>query len=354
MRFLLSSPFAAASFLAVACTSTPALTPEPTASPPPTPAPTARPTPVPTPTPVPILSSQLLSDEHVIDGAMLSPDDPDHYGATLSASYFSDGDAHHAYVVGFGPNPGDQQPFHATSADGVEWTVNAGDPLAALESAFSPPGPVPGTVLHPTDDEWVMYLWGTPSPLVNGAEIYRATAADPGGPWTVDEEPVVPLGEPGEVDDLGLDFPAVLPTDEGWFMLYGANGGDRPHTARILLATSPDGITWEKQGRVIEPQDCGGADIDFTAMPRLFADAGGGFLAFAEMGNDVFALRSNDAIDWTCQEEPVFPISMIEGGDRVHTYAAGRNPEGGINLMVESLFTSPDGVVTSNIWAAEM
>ncbi len=355
MRFLFSSPFAAASFLVVACSGTPAATPtmQPTASPPATPATTARPTTSPTPTPVPILTSELLSDEHVLDGVQLSPEDPDHYGATLSASYFTDAGTHHVYVVGFGPNPGDQQPFHATSADGIDWEVDPGDPLLSMESAFSPPGPVPATVMQAPDGDWVMYLWGTPAPLVNGAQIYRATADAPSGPWTVDDEAVVPIGDAGEPDDLGLDFPAVVATDDAWTMLYGANGGDAPRTARILLATSDDGITWEKQGRVMEPEVCGGSDIDFMAMPRLFVERDG-FLAFAEMGDDVYALRSDDAVTWTCQSDgPVFPISAIEGGDRVHTYAAGRDGED-INLMIEALFTSPAGEVTSNIWMAQV
>ncbi len=355
MRFVFSSPFTAASLLVVACSGTPIVTPETTTPPLSTPETTARPTPTeaPTPTQAPILLSHLLSDEQVLDGAQLAPDDPEHYGATLAASYFTDADTHHAYVVGFGPIPGDQQPFHATSVDAVEWTVDPGDPLLSLESEFSPPGPVPGTVLQMTGGEWVMYLWGTPAPLVSGAAIYRATADSPGGPWTMDPEPVVPLGEPGEVDDLGLDFPAVLPTDDGWLMLYGANGGDAPHTARILLATSDDGITWEKHGRVIEPELCGGTEINYIAMPRLFSQDGA-LLAFAEMRDDVYALRSEDGMTWTCQEQPVFPISAIERGDRVHTFAAGRDVDGGINLMIEALFTPPSGEVFSNIWMAEV
>src|SRR5215213_7413800 len=287
MRFLLSSPFAAASFLVVACSGTPAVAPQPTASLERTATTTGtpRPTIAATRSALPVLTSELISDEHVLDGADLAPDDPEHYGATLAASYFTDAGTHHAYVVGFGSAPGDQQPFHATSADGPEWSVHPGDPLLALESAFSAPGPVPGTVLQGPEGHWLMFFWGSPAPLPNSAQIYRATADSPAGPWTMEAEPVVPIGQPGEADDLGLDFPAVLPTENGWVMLYGANGGDAPHTARILLATSDDGITWEKHGRVIEPEVCGGSDTDYVAMPRLFAD-GDRFLAFAEMGDD--------------------------------------------------------------------
>jgi hypothetical protein len=354
MRFMFSSPFAAASFLVVACSGTPAVTPRATISLQPT-APatgTARPSAAPTPSAIPILTSDLISDEHVLDGALLAPDDPDHYGATLAATYFTEAGAHHAYVVGFGSIPGDQRPFHATSVDGIEWSVDPGDPLLGFESEFSAPGPVPGTVLQGPQGDWVMFFWGSPAPLPSSAQIYRATAESAAGPWSMEAEPVVPIGEPGEVDDMGLDFPAVLRTDNGWVMLYGANGGDAPHTARILLATSDDGITWEKRGRVIEPEVCGGSDTDYVAMPRLFAD-GDRFLAFAEMGGDVYALHSVDAVHWECQSDPVFPISAIEGGDRVHTFAAGGDGED-INLMIEALFTSPEGQVTSNIWMAQV
>ena len=86
---------------------------------------------------------------------------------------------------------------------------------------------------------------------------------------------------------------------------------------------------------------------------RLFVDDGG-YLALALLGNDIYALRSDDAVTWTCQaEEPAFPISLIEGSDRVHTYSAGR-AGAEINLMIEALFTEPDGSAISNLWLAQL
>ncbi len=67
----------------------------------------------------------------------------------------------------------------------------------------------------------------------------------------------------------------MVATDDGYLMLYSASGGDHPRDARILLARSEDGITWEKVGRVIEPQDCDGADARLdqqsTALRALTA-----------------------------------------------------------------------------------
>lgn len=351
MRLLFSSPFAAASLLVVACSGTPTASPEPSAPPPSTPAPTVRPTAAATPTPVPIVSAQLLADEPVLVGEDLS-DETGHADFTLSASYFTDGPTQHLYTVGFGQLSGDQRPFQASSADGTDWTVDADDPLAAFESEFSPPGPIPGTVLQ-IGDQWVMYLAAMPPPRTTGLEIFRATAEAPEGPWALDSEPVVPIGEPGDVDSLGMDVPAVAVRDGEYVMLYGGNGGDRPNSATLHLATSEDGVVWEKHGRVVEPELCGGTAAEYISNPRLFADDNG-YLALAIMGSDIYALRSADAVSWTCQAStPAFPISLIDGSDRVHTFSAGRVGDD-INLMVEALFTQPDGSVISNLWLAQL
>jgi hypothetical protein len=271
----------------------------------------------------------------------------------LPAAYFSADGVQHLYVVGFGDLPGDQKVFHATSTDGLDWDVDSADPFATLGLELSPPGPIPGSVLPDGDGGWQMYLWGVPSPQIEGAQIYRATASDPGGPWTADPDLVLPVGEPGEVDDRGLDFPAVMPTDDGFLMLYGANGGDHPQTARILLARSDDGITWEKAGRVIEPEDCGGDDLDFIAIPRLFT-AGEGYLVLAGMGPDIVALRSTDGEQWTCAADgPIFAATEIEGSDRVHTLAAAQSGDQ-INVLIEALMTREGGEVGSELWLGEV
>ena len=356
MRHGVSPAFAAVAMVVVACSGAPSITPNVTPAATqsqPSATPIASPTRAPTPTAEAGYSSLLLADHPVLVGDDLDPEAEDgYYGATLPATYFTVDGVHHLYVVGFGPGYGVQRVFHAESDDGLEWTIDEADPSESFVDEFSPPGPVPGTVLQTSDGGWVMYFWGTPAPRPAGAQIYRATADDPAGPWTAELEPVLALGEPGDVDDRGLDFPTVVPTEDGFVMLYGAVGGDAPQTARTLLATSSDGVTWEKRGRVLEPDLCGGADINFVGIPRLFT-VDDGFLALANMSDDVYAFQSDDAASWTCQSDPVFEASDIEGNDRVHTLAAGRDEEN-INLVIEALFTGTGGEVTTNLWLAQL
>jgi hypothetical protein len=275
------------------------------------------------------------------------------YGFTLPAAYFTADGVQHLYVVGFGDLPGDQKVYHATSTDGMDWTVDSADPFATLGLALSPPGPIPGSVIPDGVGGWQMYFWGVPSPQVQGAQIYRATAPGAGGPWTADTDPVLPVGEPGDVDDGGLDFPSVVTTDDGYLMLYSASGGDHPRDARILLARSEDGVVWEKAGRVIEPQDCGGADADSISNPRLFA-VDGGYLALTLLESDVAALTSPDGEHWTCAGDgPIFAATEISGSDRIHTLAAAQDGDD-IKLLMEVLLTDAGGEVFSNLWLGDV
>ncbi|HET7521409.1 MAG TPA: hypothetical protein VFK61_07715, partial [Candidatus Limnocylindria bacterium] len=158
------------------------------------------------------------------------------YGAILPSVYFMADGLRHAYFIGFGAERGDQTVFHATSPDGLDWTVDEADPFADLGLDLSPPGPIPGSVLQADDGGWLMYLWGTPAPLMRGGVIWRATADSPAGPWVADSEPAVDTGEPSAWDDLGLDFPAVVRTADGYLMLYGGVANADRESSRIGLA----------------------------------------------------------------------------------------------------------------------
>lgn len=303
------------------------------------------PTPSPLVTPESGINLELISDGPVLEPSAL---DGDVYTFTLPAAYFIADGTHHLYVVGFTDIPGNQRVFHATSEGGFEWTVDPEDPFANLGLDTSPPGPVPGSVIRAENGEWLMYLWAVRSPLFEGAEIYRATAPGPGGPWTSDPDPVVPRGQPGEVDDRALDFPAVVATDGGYVMLYGANGGDSPLQARILLARSDDGIVWQKAGRVLEPQLCGGTAADFTAIPRL-ALVDGTYFLLVVIGDDIAALTSPNAVEWTCvRDGPLFTAAEIPGNQRVHTIAAAHGASG-VSVLVEALVGGG-----SELWLAEL
>ena len=149
---------------------------------------------------------------------------------------------------------------------------------------------------------------------------------------------------------LANDFYFLLVAHLG----HAAGLGDRDphgHAIRNRIGSRTGDLSADVEHVVL-----GGRDVDLVARldERVLVAQDGGFLALAEMGDDIYTLRSDDARTWTCElDEPVFPISTIEGADRVHTFAAGTDGDN-INLMIEALFTSPDGQVTSNIWMAHV
>jgi hypothetical protein len=107
------------------------------------------------------------------------------------------------------------------------------------------------------------------------------------------------------------------------------------------------------RARTIEPEVCGGDDLDFIAIPRLFT-GGAGYLVLAQLGPDIVALRSVDGEQWTCVGDgPIFAATEIEGSDRVHTLAAAQTGDE-INVLIEALMTREGGEVVSELWLGEV
>ena len=290
------------------------------------------------------------------------PDAATGYGFMLPGAGVVVGGSAHAWVVGFGDQPGDQELLHLTaSADGSAWEVAARRVENEISIEFSPPGPVPSTVLAPTEEggEWEMYFSASLEDGVNGSDIWRATASSPAGPWTPYPEPVLARGDvPNEdgTDPIQLDFPAVVRTDDGYLMLFGWS----PSRATTLIrsATSADGVSWTVgEAPAIGPGLCGGFDTRSVAMPRLAAHPDGGWRAlyggFGDDAEESMALglaHSTDGATWTCAStEPVLEAEDIPESTRLHSYALLTAVAGAPRLLVESLVDD-----RSELWLAEL
>jgi hypothetical protein len=139
---------------------------------------------------------------------------------------------------------------HVISGDGVDWArVTPGPLFDAAGLDWTEAGIVPGGAIVEPDGTWVVYFHTTPRSFAwRGGVIGRATAPAPEGPWTVHPEPLVIPGGEGTWDAKGLAHPSVAATDDGYFMYYDAHiddVDDQPNR-RIGMATSSDGIVWEK------------------------------------------------------------------------------------------------------------
>jgi hypothetical protein len=299
---------------------------------------------------------ELLGNAPVFD-----PADAIGYGFVLPGAGSVASDATHAWVVGFGEARGDQELIHLTSATGgTDWQVADRRVEEEIGLELLPPGPIPSTVL-PADDggEWLLYFSASPRGGVDGADIWRATAPGPDGPWTADSEPVLARSDvPTEDGTLPtqVDFPAVVRTAEGYLMLFGWSPSGA--TTLIRSATSNDGITWTVPDEpAIDLGHCGGFDTRSVAMPRLAALPGGGWTAlYGGFGEDADAsmaiglVHSADGVAWSCASaEPILEVGDIPGSDRLHSYALLASEEARPRLLVESLVGE-----RSELWLAEL
>lgn len=137
----------------------------------------------------------------------------------------------------------------ASSADGIAW-----DGELALFGKGEPGSWNGGDVGAPHVLEhkgrYLMWYTGKPDDRRHGGAIGLALSDD-GETWTQHaHNPVLAPGEPGTFDDLSVGSPAVRFDGERFVMLYWATtgGGDPsyPQHSSIGVATSADGIAWER------------------------------------------------------------------------------------------------------------
>ena len=219
------------------------------------------------------------------------------------------------YVMWYSGTPEDggrSAIFRATSTDATTWTrSNGGAPvLQGTAGAFDQDGVFgPDVVYDPADPVTPYRMWYSGRAGVFGAIGY-ATSAD-GVTWVKYPafggypQPVLAHGPAGSADSFSAADPSVLKDGTTWKMWYT---GDDSSKKRIAYATSTDGITWAKGGKVIAPEDDGvSANIAFGAFaPTVWKTASGYSMLLTGrklVGGGVFQTKimdtsSADGIAW--------------------------------------------------------
>jgi predicted GH43/DUF377 family glycosyl hydrolase len=209
--------------------------------------------------------------------------------------------------------------FLATSTDASTWVrANGGNPvLQGTAGAFDADG-VYGTdvVYEPTDPLAPYKMWYSGRQGVFGGIGY-ATSLD-GLTWTQyggsTPLPVLAHGLAGSADSFSAADPSVLKDGSTWKMWYT---GDDSNKKRIAYATSQDGITWAKGGKVIAPEDPGvSANIQFGAFSPTVWKTSTGFSMLLTgrklVGGGVFQTKimdttSTDGLVWAGPSPAVNP-----------------------------------------------
>lgn len=221
------------------------------------------------------------------------------------------GSTYDMWYTGYPEDGGPPAIFLATSADGVNWVRgNSGNPvLQGTAGTFDANGVYGADVVYdPTDPIAPYKMWYSGRQGEFGGIGY-ATSLD-GLSWTqfggATPLPVLDHGPPGSADSFSAADPSVLKDGSTWKMWYT---GDDSNKKRIAYATSIDGMTWDKGGKVIAPEDPGvSANIAFGAFaPTVWKTAGGFSMLLTGrklVGGGVFQTKimettSTDGLVWS-------------------------------------------------------
>jgi predicted GH43/DUF377 family glycosyl hydrolase len=211
--------------------------------------------------------------------------------------------------------------FLATSTDGTIWArANGGNPvLTGTAGAFDQDGVFGADVVYdPTDTLAPYKMWYSGKADVFGGIGY-ATSLD-GVAWTKytgsETTPVAVLnhGPAGSADSFSAADPSVLKDGSTWKMWYT---GDDSNKKRIAYATSTDGVSWAKGGKVLAPEDPGvSANVQFGAFaPTVWKTATGYSMLLSGrkiVGGGVYQTKilsssSVDGVSWSNPSPAVNP-----------------------------------------------
>jgi len=132
----------------------------------------------------------------------------------------------------------------------------------------------------------------------------------PGGPsvawkWQARANPVLTPGGQGEWDAVDVLNPSVVRQGDAYYNFYSGYDGKTWHTG---LAVSGDGITWNKEGKILSPEagtwESGGIAANGSAITD-----DSGILYYYQAGNplEIGLARSRNGHQWQRNETPVLP-----------------------------------------------
>jgi len=152
---------------------------------------------------------------------------------------------YHMWYAGQNPESGNRaRILHATSPDGFDFVY---DGLEINFGGAAEPASVNTPFVMADETGFRMWYTGTAwSPLANWINIAHKTTLPEN--WVKDG---TVLQNNGPYDNPHAQRPWVMKTEGGYEMFY--SGTDTAGITRVLHAVSPDGLTWAKDGIVIEP-----------------------------------------------------------------------------------------------------
>lgn len=180
-----------------------------------------------------------------------------------------DGTRYHMWFVGRGGEQmeGTHHIGHATSSDGVDWTMDPLNPVLTegTDGDWDDGGLSPGAVIH---DGTQFHMWYSGRSAAGYRQTGYATSPD-GSVWTkFSGNPVLPHGGTGPCDQHQHGAPTVIFDGESYGMWYAVLDSG------VCFAQSSDGINWTKRAEPVLDSDLypGGVWDRSIYYPSVFFD----------------------------------------------------------------------------------
>ena len=162
-----------------------------------------------------------------------------------------------------------------------------------------------GNSLVSFDGSWWLYHGGIDSGGTDRIGALISSGSSISGPWSDPaENPILDIGAPGTWDDSRVDHPSVIGYNGELLMYYSGHDGT---TWRIGLAKARDGISWVKSGSnpVLSPGNSGAWDGAGVGQPSVIYDGSRFVMAYwgwkegdLDTQSRIGIATSDDGIDW--------------------------------------------------------
>lgn len=178
-------------------------------------------------------------------------------GVAIEPGFSGEGDAYGAespcvvktpggYLMVYGGFNGEVTRLHvATSTDARRWISQGTALQRGPEDSLAATDPC----ILITGERWWLYYTGHGDPTQSPHATVLAAVSRNGASW----DRLGPVLEP-ELGEEGVSHPCVIDVARLFWMFYASDDGGR---ISIALATSPDGMSWARRGRVLGPADHG-------------------------------------------------------------------------------------------------
>jgi len=163
------------------------------------------------------------------------------------------------YMFYWGLNGTNTEIGYATSYDQIHWTKSVSNPVLSYSAGEWDDYVVNKPVIIENGDQWYMYYIGATA--TDSGKVGLAIADSLNGIWTkYGSSPILSFGVEA-VGDTSIDILtcSITKTGDTYYMYYSAQNKN-DFVYRIYYATSTDGISWTKKGKVLDVGASGAFD----------------------------------------------------------------------------------------------